>query len=177
MSTLDISLLIILAGFILNGLFKGIIRLVGHIVGLVLGAYLAVNFYLGFYNWFKDWSWLKVWVSGHQNLTKILAFIIFFIVAVRLIDLFFVLLEKIFKFMAVIPGSKYLNNLLGGVLGFIEGALFLGIIIYALAKYSFVNNFLGGQLSTSIVAPWLLKTVDIFKPLLPRALRGLQSFI
>ncbi len=177
MSILDISLLVILAGFAINGLFKGIIRLVGHIIGLILGVYLTVNFYLSLYEWSKNWDWIKPWVTTHTNLAKVLAFIVLFVLAVRLIDLAFALIEKIFKFMAVIPGSQYLNNLLGAVLGFLEGSLFLGLIIYVISRYALLHNILGGELVHSQIAPFLLKMVNIILPLLPHALSTLKSII
>lgn len=177
MSIFDISLLIILGGFVVNGLFKGLIRLIGNVVGLIFGAYLATNFYLNFYDWFKNWAWIKSWISGHESLTKIIAFILLFVVAVRLIDLLFVLIEKIFKLAAIIPGSKYLNNLLGAALGFLEGSLFLGLIIYVISRYTLINNFLGGPLTSSAVAPYLLKIVKIILPFLPQALTTLKSII
>ncbi len=174
---LDISLLVILAGFAINGLFKGIIRLIGHLVGLFLGIYLTVNFYLIFFEWSKSLFWLKPWITSHESLAKVLAFILLFVVLVRLIDLFFVLLEKIFKFIAVIPGSRYLNNLFGAVLGFLEGALFLGLIIYVISNYALINHLLGGALASSRVAPFLLKIVNVILPLLPKALVTLKSII
>ena len=171
MSTFDICLLVILIGFAVSGLFKGIIRMVGHIVGLVIGAYIASHFYLNVY------AWAKNIFNGHENIGKVLIFIILFALVTRLVILLFMLLEKLFKFIAVIPGSKYLNNLLGAVLGFLEGAWFVGLIIYVISRYTLISNFFGKQLTESVVAPVLLKIINIILPLLPEALKVLKSII
>lgn len=171
MSIFDISLLIILGGFAVNGLFKGIIRLVGHFAGLIIGAYIASHFYLNLYEWGKSIA------NGHENIGKVLAFIILFIVVTRLVILVFDLIEKLFKFIAVIPGSKYINNLLGAALGFLEGAIFLGLILYVISRYAFIGNFFGDQLANSVIAPFLLNIVGIILPLLPEALKALKSLI
>jgi len=114
MSIFDISLLIILAAFIFSGLFKGLIRSLGHIIGLLVGAYVASHYYLVIFEWGKNLA------AGHDTVGKVITFIVVFAVVARLVDFIFFLLEKAFKFIAVIPGSKYINNLLGAVLGFLQ---------------------------------------------------------
>lgn len=173
MSILDICLLIILIGFVLNGLFKGLICLLGRVVGLIIGAFVASHFYLTFF------AWCESFYNGNDALGKILSFIILFIVATRLMDIVFKLIEKAFNLIAVIPGSKYLNNIAGGILGFFEGALFLGLIIYVISRYAFVGNLLGlsDQLTNSLISPALLKIVNLVLPILPEALKTLKSII
>ncbi|OIO06080.1 hypothetical protein AUJ26_01595 [Candidatus Falkowbacteria bacterium CG1_02_37_21] len=171
MSIFDISLLIILGGFVLSGLFKGIIRMVGQLAGLVVGAYVASHYYLFVFDWFKSWA------VGHEGIAKVLAFIIVFVLIAKLTDLAFVLFEKAFKIIAIIPGSRYLNNLLGAALGFLEGALILGLFIYVASRYVLIGNFFGEQLTASLIAPLLLDVATLVQPLLPEALKALQSII
>lgn len=173
MSIFDICLLAILVCAVLNGLFKGLINLLGRVVGLIVGAFVASHFYLVFFSWSENIY------KGHDSLGKILSFIILFVVVTKLTDLVFKLIEKIFNLIAVIPGSKYLNNLAGAALGFFEGALFLGLIIYVVSRYAFVGNLLGisEQLKNSVIAPVLLKIVKVILPLLPDALKALKSVI
>lgn len=171
MSIFDISLIIILAGFTFNGLFKGIIRLVGHLVALVAGAYVASHYYLFVFEWGQSLA------KGHDNVAKVIAFILVLVVVVRLVGLFFVLVEKVFKFIAFIPFTKYINNLLGAVLGFAEGSLFIGLILYVISRYTIIGNFFGDQLAASQIAPFLLNFTDIIVPLLPGSLQALQSII
>lgn len=173
MSILDICLLVILIAAVLNGLFKGLINLLGRVVGLVLGAFIASHFYLTFFSWSKNIY------GSHDAVGKILSFIILFVVVTKLMDLAFKLIEKAFDLLAIIPGSKYLNNLAGAALGFFEGALFLGLIIYVVSRYAVVGNLLGisGQLKSSVIAPVLLKIVNIILPILPDTLKTLKSII
>lgn len=171
MSIFDISLLVILAGFLLAGLKQGLIRMVGKIIGLLAGAYFASHYYLEVYVWGQQWA------NGHENVGKIVAFILVFIIVAKAVDLAFCLIEKFFNFIAFIPGSKYINNLLGAALGLLEGSLFLGLIIYVISRYTLISNFFGQQLSASLVSPYLLKVVDILLPFLPEALKTLKSII
>jgi len=171
MSIFDISLLVILAGFVINGLFKGLIRLFGHVVGLIIGAYIASHFYLFCYEWWKSIF------NGHDAVGKVVTFIVLFVLVTRLMDFVFRLIEKLFNFIAIIPGSKYINNIAGAVLGFLEGSLFLGLIIFVISRYSLIGNFFGPQLTSSLIAPFLLKIVNIILPILPDALKALQSII
>ncbi|MFA5886958.1 MAG: CvpA family protein [Patescibacteria group bacterium] len=171
MSIFDISLLVILAAFIFNGLSKGLIKILGNVVALILGAYLASHFYLAFYTWGHRF------VNVSANIGRILSFIILFVLTTRLANLLFILIEKLFNFIAVIPGSRYINNILGGLLGFLEGSLFLGLIIYVVSRYSLISDYLGDQLLSSVIAPFLLKIVNIILPVLPEALKALKSII
>lgn len=173
MSILDICLLIILIGFVLNGMFKGLINLLGRVVGLIVGAFVASHFYLTVF------AWSESIYNGRDALGKILSFIVLFIVVTRLMDLVFKLIEKTFNLIAVIPGSKYLNNIAGAVLGFFEGALFLGLIIYVISRYALVGSLLGlsEQLTNSVICPALLGIVNIILPILPEALKALKSII
>ncbi len=177
MSIFDLSLLIILIGFVVNGLFKGLIRIIGHIVGLLVGAYAAGHYYLAFYDWWKNWHWFQAWALDHDSASKVISFIILFVLVTRLSDLFFVVLEKAFNFIAIIPGSRFLNNILGAFLGFLEGSLFLGLIIYVISRYALIGNYFSDQLAHSIMAPFLLKVVNLILPFLPAALKALQSVI
>ncbi|HZJ41103.1 MAG TPA: CvpA family protein [Candidatus Saccharimonadales bacterium] len=171
MITFDIILAIILAIFIFSGLRKGLIRSLGRIIGLIAGAFVASHFYLTFFEWGRSWA------GGHEAVGKVLAFIILFIVVTSLINLVFFLIEKVFNLIAIIPGSRYLNNILGALLGLLEGSLFLGLIVFVASRYALLSNLFGDNLSRSIIAPWLLKVVNIVLPVLPEALKALKSII
>ncbi len=171
MSIFDISLIIILAAYTLNGLFKGLIRLLGHVIGLIIGAYIASHFYLSAFTLVA-----KVF-SNHEAIGKVIVFIILFVVVTSLMDLVFKLIEKIFNLLAFIPGSKYINNLAGAGLGFFEGALSLGLILFVASRYAVIGNFFGDQLTGSIISPFLLKIVNLILPILPEALKLLKSII
>jgi len=171
MSYFDIALLVILAGFILNGLAKGLIRLLGQIVGLIIGAFVASHFYLTFYQWGEG---LVDWGAGTE---KFLSFTILFVLVTSLIGVVFALIEKIFDLISIIPFTKLINRLLGGTLGLIEGSLALGLLLYVAARYAWVGGLLGNNLVNSEVAPWLIKVSNVIVPVLPDALKALQSII
>ena len=171
MEILDIVLLVLLAFFTFSGLRKGLIRSLGHIVGLIIGAYVASHFYL------QVFEWGRVWAGDHEALGKAIAFVILFVVATSLTNFIFYLIEKLFNLLAFIPGSKYINNLLGGALGLLEGALFLGLILYVVSRYAFIAGSFGEKLTDSVVAPWLIKVANLILPVLPDALKALQSLI
>lgn len=171
MLTLDLILAAILAIFVFSGLTKGLIRSLGRIFGLIIGAYIASNFYLLLFEWGQSW------VGGREALGKVLSFIILFVVATRLVYFIFYLIEKIFKLIAIIPGSKYINNILGGLFGLIEGSLFLGLIFFVALRYEVISNIFGKNLEESIIIPWLLKVVDLVLPILPEALQLLKTLI
>jgi len=177
MSTFDIVLIILVGLFMVNGLFKGLIKLLGNIAGLIVGAYVSSHFYLNFYAFALKWNWLANWASSHENFAKVLAFIILFALVTRLTALIFLIIEKIFNFIAIIPGSRYINNLLGAALGLLEGSLSVGLIIYVVSRYTLISNFFGAHLADSVVAPLLLKVVNIILPILPEALKALKAII
>lgn len=167
----DVVLLIILAGFVFYGLFFGLIRTLGSLVGIVAGAWLASRYYLAVFDWAENLFF------GYGNLGKVVCFILLFVIINRLIGFGFSLLNKAFNIIAIIPFLKTINRLAGAILGFIEGGLVLGLILYVAAKYSFIGSLFGDWLSGSQVAPFLLKFVNVLLPLLPEVLKKLQSLI
>ncbi len=171
MSYFDIALLVVVAGFVFNGLSKGLIRLLGNIVGLIIGAFIASRFYLQFYEWSQSFF------GGRESLGKVISFIVVFIVVTMLVDWVFVLLEKVFNLISIIPFTKTINRLLGGALGLLEGSLFIGLILFVVSRYAWIGSLFGDKLVSSQVAPFFLKVVKIVMPVLPEALKALQSLI
>ena len=171
MSYFDIALLIILASFTFNGFKKGLIRLFGQVVGLIIASYVASHFYLTFYEWGKDM------VNFSEGTEKFLAFLILFVVVTSVVGIIFILIEKFFHLISVIPFTKLIDKLLGGALGLLEGSLALGLILFVAARYAWIGGLIGNQLIASKVAPWLIKVVNIIMPFLPEALKALKSII
>lgn len=171
MCIFDTILLIALAGFIFYGLFFGLIRTLGSLVGVVIGAWLASHFYLSVFEWVGNLFF------GFDNLGKVIVFIILFTLFNRLIGFGFSILDKTFNIISVIPFLKTINRLAGAILGFLEGGLVLGLILYVAARYSFMPSFFGEWLTNSQIAPFLLKFANVLLPLLPDMLKKLQSLI
>jgi membrane protein required for colicin V production len=171
MSSFDIGLIIFLAIFVISGLFKGIIKMIGAIFGFFAGTYIASHYYLAFY------GRISGFISGKENVLKIASFIFLFILTAKLVALVFWLIEKVFKFAAFIPGSKFINNLLGAAFGFIQGAMILGLMIYLFSRYLNLGGTIANLLLSSHIAPFLLKIGSIATPLLPEAFKSLMSLL
>ncbi|MBD3359935.1 MAG: hypothetical protein GF365_04490 [Candidatus Buchananbacteria bacterium] len=169
MTIFDVILLIILGGFILFGLWFGLIHTLGAIVGTFAGAFFAGL-------WYDE---LGVWLTqifGHPNLMKIFAFIFIFIIVNRLIGFAFYILDRIFRFLSIIPFLKTINRILGAVLGFFEGILVIGLALFMISRFP-VSEWFTAVLQASKLAPWFLKTSSILQWMLPELLRQLQSVI
>jgi hypothetical protein len=116
----------------------------------------------------------KGFFLGNENLARI---VIFFVVAVlvnRLIGVVFWIIEKIFKFVSIIPFMKSFEKLLGGALGFVEGVIVVGGALYLAARFPVSAGF-AAALATSQFGLWLIKVFGLFAPLLPDILRNIKS--
>lgn len=162
----DIVLLIILAGFVFYGLFFGLIRTVGSLIGLVGGLWLTMLFYLTVFGWVKNLFF------GHEFAGKIIIFIMLFTLINRLIGFIFVLLDRTFDLISIIPFLKTINRLAGAALGFIEGGLVLGLALIFISQTGFF-----GWLDASKVAPFLISFAKAVTPLLPGLLNRVKGVI
>lgn len=170
MALFDLILLIIVLGFVLAGFWFGVIQAFGAVIGLVFGAYLAGQLY-------EPWAQTFQWVFlGNLNVARVVIFIVIFTVVNRLIGLVFWFLEKIFHIVAVIPFLKTINRLAGAVLGFVEGVVVVGAALYLTSKYQFPEWYTTA-LAESKFAPMLLAAAATVIPLLPDALKKLQSYV
>jgi membrane protein required for colicin V production len=167
----DTILIVILAGFVFYGLFKGIIKMIGDLAGLLIGAWIASHYYINFSNWLAQFN------IGSDYILKIIAFVVLFALASKLIAFVFSLLEKVLKLVFLIPFVKTLNRLLGAVLGFAIGSISIGLILYVISKYVPAGTNLATWLINSEVSPFLLSTAKILMPLLPEALKLLTGII
>lgn len=171
MSIFDLSLILVLIGFTINGLFRGLIKMVGAILAFILGIFFASRLYLPFYEWGSQY------VSGQENILKIISFIILLLLVSKIVELFFVFLEKVFKLAAFIPGTKLINNLLGALFGFILGLLFLGAIIFVLSKYLDFGGLITNLIEVSSIAQFLLSINSIIFPLLSASFKSIIPFV
>jgi len=170
MGLLDIILLVILGGFVFYGFWVGFLQALGALVGTIFGAAIAGHYY----------EPLAIFANGKFggdiNVEKIIAFIIIFVVADRLIGLVFYILSRVFRFVNVIPFLSSINRLAGTILGLIEGGVVLGLAIYVAVRLPF-GGWVLTQLQASEVAKYLIKIGDFTAPLLPEAVRIVQRLI
>lgn len=171
MTIFDTILIVIIAGFGFYGLFFGLIRMIGNIVGILAGTFVASHYY----EWFSQYT---SWASfGSVNTSKIISFIILLTITSAIVGIIFYIVEKIFNLISIIPFVKSINRLTGLVFGLLLGSLLVGLLIFFASRYSIITSFFGQVLVDSRIAPLLARFVNILSPLMPDALKALQSLI
>ena len=166
MSLFDLILFIILLGFVWFGFWYGLIQSLGGIISLLVSTVFASRLCpaLG-----KIFSPL---IGRHENLAVILAFILIFLLVRFLVLLLFKFLDRIF----CLPVLGTANRIFGGIFGLLEGALFLGLLLYFSTKFPLGEKWLT-TLSESSIAPHLLRFGKILLPLIPEAIKSLKSLM
>lgn len=170
MSYFDIALLALIAGFGLFGLWFGLVHAIFSLVGTFVGLYFASRFYEAMGNWLMG---ITGW-SG--NFSKVLMFIIAFILIAKLVSIIFWLIEKILGLVINLPIISGLNHLLGGLFGLIEGVIIIGICLFFIVRFPVSQNFMN-KIDASKIAPYTVKPVKILTPLIPDAVKFLQSTV
>ncbi|GEM_PF-529117 len=120
----DAVLAIILGSFIVSGYRRGLIQTLGQAVGAVAGFWIA-----------RQWSgWLShllsPFFSSRAGLVHFVAFVIIFLIVDRLAGFVFWLLDKGLKIITILPFLSTIHQLLGALLGAIEGVLLIGASSY-----------------------------------------------
>ena len=170
MNILDIILIILLFLFFLTGFWRGLIKSLGIFVGLIIGVFIAGVFYTDLANWIAQYlPW-----SG--KVLNVIAYIVIFIVTAKLVDIIFYLLDKTFKFFAIIPFLKTINRLAGGVFGLLQGVVFVGLALFIYSKYAFWG-VLDNQIIESQIAPMLIFLVKFLLLLLPDNLKNIKGLL
>lgn len=170
MNTVDIALLVILAAFILAGFWLGIIHMIGSFLGVFVGIWAAGHYYG------QMAALLQACGLDNANLAKALGFVITFILVNRLFGLVVFIIDKTFKFIAIIPFLKTFNRLLGAALGLVEGTVVLALGVWFVGRFPF-SNALIPRLQDSELAGALNAVGGILTWLLPEALRAMRSVI
>ena len=166
----DIILLALIAGFGLFGLWFGFVHAVFSLIGTFVGLYFATRFYEPMAGWLMG-------VTGwSNNFSKVLVFVIAFVLIARLVSVLFWLIEKVLGIITKLPVISGLNHLLGGLFGLFEGILVIGVCIYFIARFPISQDFMN-LVNNSTVAPYLVQPVKILMPLIPDAVKLLQSTV
>jgi len=170
MTVLDFILLIIIFFFTFSGFWFGLIHTLGALIGTIAGVLVAGNYF----EWLADIA--SPIFMGNDNLAKIISFIVIFIIVNRLIGLVFWMIDKVFKIIAVIPFLKTINRLAGAILGLLEGAVILGILLIMVGKFPFADYIIPA-IENSQIAQWLLHVGKILAPLLPELVKQARSYL
>ncbi|MDD2646768.1 MAG: CvpA family protein [Patescibacteria group bacterium] len=167
MMIFDLVLLLILFGFVWFGFWLGLIHVIGGILGVIIASFLSTR-------WYDFVAHKLLFLFGNNlNLSRIICFIVLFIVIWRLVSLLFNFLNRVFNWLTFIPFLKTINRLAGAIFGLLEGALILGIILFFLSKFPIWG--LSNMISSSTTAQFLMKIAKILWPLLPLGLKKLQE--
>lgn len=168
LSWFDLLLLLSVFGFVWGGFWTGLIQAVGGVVGLFLGSIIASRYYERFADT------VTPVFGGNAVAGKIFAFILIFLLVTRLVGVLFWLVNKIFNFMAIVPGLKFINRLGGAIFGFLEGALFVGITLQFITRLPISTPF-AGTIAHSTIAKYFLDVTAWLVPLFPKFLKQAQD--
>ncbi len=170
MGLFDIVLLILLGGFGLFGLWFGLIHTLGSLLGTVAGAYFASR-------WFDNMAeWVQGITGWDGNWTNIIMFTIAFVFINRLVGFIFWLVERFFEGFTKLPFIASMNRFLGLFLGIFEGMITLGLIFFFIDKFPVGETFMS-WVEASTVVPFVADTAEILLPLIPEAIKELESAI
>jgi len=172
MLIIDYILLIILGYATLWGFRKGLIRAVGGIVGMIGAVILASRFFQPVADKFGP----IVGFENSMNLARMVSFVVLLIGINYAVSILVALVEKAYSSIAVLPFMKIGNRLLGAALGLIQSSVMVGLVLYFAARFPFgsiVESFFEG----SKVAPIVLEIAGVIQPLLPDAIKQIESLI
>ena len=145
MNIVDIIVLLVIAGFLLKGLWRGLLREVCSLLGLVVGGFLAFRYQgpLGELL-IESWKW-------PAQLSLVAAFLVLFLSSV----VFFGLLGYLLSRFAKLVFLGGMNRVAGGLFGIAQGLLLLAIVLFALSLRPYPQS-MGTVLQESQLAPPLI---------------------
>ncbi len=170
LSWFDLLLLLSVFGYVWGGFWTGLIQAIGGLVGLFVGEIIASRYYIHFGNLMTP-----VFKNNHL-FANIFAFVLIFLIVTRLVGLLFYLVNKMFNFIAIVPGLKFLNRLGGAIFGFLEGALFVGITLQFITRLPISTPF-AGTIAHSSIAKYFLDITAWLVPLFPGALKQAENAV
>ena len=170
MNWFDLSLVVITGSFILFGFWFGFVHTAGSLLGTLAGAYVASRYYEVAAQWL-----LKI--TGWQgNTARVIMFVLILFAVSRLVGFLFFLVDKVLSVITRLPFISSLNRVLGAALGFLEGAVTIGLFLFFVERFPVSEKFMT-MLAQSELAPRFRAVANVVIPLLPDALKLLQSSV
>lgn len=123
MNYLDIAILVVIAGFLVKGVLRGLLKEVCSLLGLLIGGFLAFRYQAALGEVILDASG---WPS---QVCLVLAFLVLFFASVVFFGLLGFLLSRFVKL--VFLGG--MNRVAGGIFGIVQGVLLLGVVLFAVS--------------------------------------------
>ena len=102
------------------GLKRGFLEEISRILGLAFSIIISFNNYLNLSEIISKWT------SVNQKGVLIISYLIIFIISIQ----FFKLISKILQFLFISKSTKMMNKLLGALVGFFKGMIFISIFIW-----------------------------------------------
>ena len=102
------------------GLKRGFLEEISRILGLAFSIIISFNNYLNLSEIISKWT------SINQKGILIISYLIIFIISIQ----FFRLISKILQFLFISKSTKMMNKLLGALVGFFKGMIFISIFVW-----------------------------------------------
>lgn len=163
MGFIDIVLIVIVGAFVLFGLFFGLVHTLGSLLGTIVGIIFASRLVDPAFETFG-------FLFGGGTVSRIIIFILIFFIITRLVGIVFWFVGKIFNVLTWIPFAQSLDRLLGGLFGFVEGVIVVGVALFY-AMQVLPDDTLRTMLETSVVADFLVATMSVLQVFFPEAAR------
>ncbi len=151
------------------GAWFGFFHTLGSLVGTVVGTFVGGWLHIPLGNWLAG-------IFGNSQWVYIISFAVIFMVMSRLVGFGFHLLDTSFQIVTRLPFLSSVDKILGAVVGFFEGVLVIGLLLYVASRYE-LGAWMTHAFATSTVAPWFLNSSAVLQPLFPQALKELRSII
>ncbi|MBE0575486.1 MAG: CvpA family protein [Desulfuromonadales bacterium] len=123
MNGIDIAILVILCGFLLKGLLRGLLKEVCSLAGLFVGAFLAFRYH----------GPLADALLKSVDLPAQIAVTITFTVLFLATMIFFLVLGFLLSRFVKLLFLGGFNRMIGGLFGLFQGVLLLAVVIFALS--------------------------------------------
>lgn len=134
MLLVDIILVLILLGLAGRGWRQGFVESLAELIGAIVAFLIAKTFspWLG--------GIVGVVLPGRSGIAQFIAFIIIFLLVAKLIGWLLMLAAKALKIITSLPIISLVNKLLGGILGFLSGIVFVGSSVYLVLTFRLEPN-------------------------------------
>jgi membrane protein required for colicin V production len=156
MNWIDALILILIIGFSIGGLFRGLIKEVGSLVGVIGGIFLGYRFNPVLV------KLLDKFLPLNQQVLAIIAFSVVFLSIVIIAQVLMNLLNKLVKSLLLGGVDRIFGFLFGGI----KGLFISSILVILISLFSFLNSveraLLESKLATGTakVAPFLYQKIS-----------------
>jgi uncharacterized membrane protein required for colicin V production len=165
MSTIDFIVLGVVGAFGVAGFSLGFLHMVGSLIGVVAGVALASRWFDGVGHW------ASTAIGGSENVWRIVAFTLIYVVIARLGGWAADLVGKTLSF---VPFSKTIGRVLGVAFGVLEGLVLVALVAYLASKVGF-GVPLANAIKASVLGVPLSHVGAWLEPLFPAAISAAKS--